>query len=241
MVPFSIPSSSGLDFRFCSSSCLQYRFRYRGLEVHNVPLLRQPQPATFLVTYLPALPTAETPRRLRPLGRIRPPRRERCRVEFLIRTRAPAITVRFNYEVKYDETSTRERRPLVAALSSNRKVLDSILTMGVLTDDRLNRWLCASESTLSRMSQRCYRHGNDGGYQRLSLRHKFTTKQYAADLSIVYILTASDVGQQRWVKLEFYVKRLAGRFPFPRHTVATHVPGPYYVKVEIDCDSGIDL
>ncbi|GBP45050.1 hypothetical protein EVAR_23525_1 [Eumeta japonica] len=30
-----------------------------GLEVHSVPLLRQPQPATFLLTYLPALPTAE--------------------------------------------------------------------------------------------------------------------------------------------------------------------------------------
>ncbi|GBP04353.1 hypothetical protein EVAR_6551_1 [Eumeta japonica] len=30
MVSFSIPSSSGLDFRFCSSSYLQYRFRYRS-------------------------------------------------------------------------------------------------------------------------------------------------------------------------------------------------------------------
>ncbi|GBP77797.1 hypothetical protein EVAR_51841_1 [Eumeta japonica] len=30
-----------------------------GLEVHSIPLLRQPQPATFLLTYLPALSTAE--------------------------------------------------------------------------------------------------------------------------------------------------------------------------------------
>ncbi|GBP46997.1 hypothetical protein EVAR_32516_1 [Eumeta japonica] len=30
-----------------------------GLEVHSVPLLRQPQLTTFLLTYLPALPIAE--------------------------------------------------------------------------------------------------------------------------------------------------------------------------------------
>ncbi|GBP51551.1 hypothetical protein EVAR_34437_1 [Eumeta japonica] len=35
------------------------------LEVHSVPLLRQPEPATFLLTYLPALPTAEVSAQMR--------------------------------------------------------------------------------------------------------------------------------------------------------------------------------
>ncbi|GBP71614.1 hypothetical protein EVAR_10828_1 [Eumeta japonica] len=36
-----------------------------SLEVHSVPLPRQPQPATFLLTYLPALPTAEVALQMR--------------------------------------------------------------------------------------------------------------------------------------------------------------------------------
>ncbi|GBP91768.1 hypothetical protein EVAR_68876_1 [Eumeta japonica] len=39
--------------------CPISRYADGGLEVHSVPLLRQPQPPTFLLTYLPALPTAE--------------------------------------------------------------------------------------------------------------------------------------------------------------------------------------
>ncbi|GBP76275.1 hypothetical protein EVAR_54962_1 [Eumeta japonica] len=31
----------------------------------------------------------------------------------------------------------------------------------------------------------------------------------------------ASVEQQRWVELEFYDKRLTGRFPFPMHTVVT--------------------
>ncbi|GBP79818.1 hypothetical protein EVAR_61409_1 [Eumeta japonica] len=41
------------------SGCPISGYANGGLEVHSVPLLRQPQPATFLLTYLPALPTAE--------------------------------------------------------------------------------------------------------------------------------------------------------------------------------------
>ncbi|GBP80205.1 hypothetical protein EVAR_100082_1 [Eumeta japonica] len=41
------------------SGCLISGCADGGLEVHSVPLLRQPQPVTLVLTYLPALPTAE--------------------------------------------------------------------------------------------------------------------------------------------------------------------------------------
>ncbi|GBP57384.1 hypothetical protein EVAR_27415_1 [Eumeta japonica] len=46
-------------FRPRKSGCSIFEYVEGGLEVHSVPLLRQPQPATFLLAYLPALPTAE--------------------------------------------------------------------------------------------------------------------------------------------------------------------------------------
>ncbi|GBP91783.1 hypothetical protein EVAR_63153_1 [Eumeta japonica] len=46
-------------FHTRKSGCPISGYADGGLEVHSVPLLRQPQPATFLLTYLPALPTAE--------------------------------------------------------------------------------------------------------------------------------------------------------------------------------------
>ncbi|GBP42456.1 hypothetical protein EVAR_98523_1 [Eumeta japonica] len=47
---FFLPTQSGYLISGCADG---------DLEVHSVPLLRQPQPATFLPTYLRALPTAE--------------------------------------------------------------------------------------------------------------------------------------------------------------------------------------
>ncbi|GBP94442.1 hypothetical protein EVAR_68720_1 [Eumeta japonica] len=49
------------------SGCLISGYADGGLEVHSVPLLRQPQPAIFPLTYLPALPTAEVCRRCQDL------------------------------------------------------------------------------------------------------------------------------------------------------------------------------
>ncbi|GBP85108.1 hypothetical protein EVAR_51227_1 [Eumeta japonica] len=48
-----------LFFHPRKSGCPISGYEDGGLEVHSVSLLRQPQPATFLLIYMPALPTAE--------------------------------------------------------------------------------------------------------------------------------------------------------------------------------------
>ncbi|GBP54933.1 hypothetical protein EVAR_29775_1 [Eumeta japonica] len=52
-------------FHLRKSGCPISRYADGGLEVHSVPLLKQPHPATFLLTYLPALPTADVSSQMR--------------------------------------------------------------------------------------------------------------------------------------------------------------------------------
>ncbi|GBP69352.1 hypothetical protein EVAR_53429_1 [Eumeta japonica] len=71
-----------------------------NLEVHSVPLLRQPQLATFLLTYLPVLPTVEVSSQMRD--------QEQIQVEPL--NSSVALTDSSTFEYLSDHRENKENR-----------------------------------------------------------------------------------------------------------------------------------